>query len=354
MRLPLWLSVKISGGIDKILGRIKKEDIKDEEKKIKERNDGEKGIYVRSTQVETDFVGDGREKDRYERNIVISKLEKGENAKGVDRDIIMQDEYNIIALGNQTEGNKRKGCVDEESKDDNDREENVNNTYDKRPKSGDHMSSSGNNRKTGVHRRRKREGRVADEDARNKDLHINEYEGEAKVDTVDQEKKDIGAEKGRRENGENSSQHTNPNEKIKEDETQDKTNRNMTSIDIYDRNADEDKKKYEEKNRTCVEKRNVVLGAGALSLPVKVPVTSIHFRPNDKTTYILGTASGEVLLVGDLRAQFLFIILEDYRSLSSMSEIEGFAVTKKKKKLLHCANKTNQWLSKVQSHPQPH
>ncbi|KAK3872914.1 hypothetical protein Pcinc_022044 [Petrolisthes cinctipes] len=33
-----------------------------------------------------------------------------------------------------------------------------------------------------------------------------------------------------------------------------------------------------------------------LLLPQNVPVTSIHFRPGDKTTYLLGTSSGEVLL----------------------------------------------------------
>lgn len=42
-----------------------------------------------------------------------------------------------------------------------------------------------------------------------------------------------------------------------------------------------------------------------LLLPQNVPVTSIHFRPGDKTTYLLGTSSGEVLLVSGCR--FFFI-----------------------------------------------
>lgn len=39
-------------------------------------------------------------------------------------------------------------------------------------------------------------------------------------------------------------------------------------------------------------------GLGGLPIPQRVPATSMHFRPGDKTTYLVGTASGEVLLVG--------------------------------------------------------
>nr|XP_053640924.1 dynein axonemal intermediate chain 4-like isoform X3 [Cherax quadricarinatus] len=35
---------------------------------------------------------------------------------------------------------------------------------------------------------------------------------------------------------------------------------------------------------------------GGLPLPQKVPATSMHFRPGDKTTYLVGTAAGDVLL----------------------------------------------------------
>nr|XP_045595751.1 dynein axonemal intermediate chain 4-like [Procambarus clarkii] len=35
---------------------------------------------------------------------------------------------------------------------------------------------------------------------------------------------------------------------------------------------------------------------GGLPLPQKVPATSIHFRPGDKTTYLVGTVAGDVLL----------------------------------------------------------
>ncbi|XP_045132573.1 dynein axonemal intermediate chain 4-like [Portunus trituberculatus] len=37
-------------------------------------------------------------------------------------------------------------------------------------------------------------------------------------------------------------------------------------------------------------------GLGGLPIPQRVPATSLHFRPGDKTTYLVGTASGEVLL----------------------------------------------------------
>lgn len=165
---------------------------------------------------------------------------------------------------------------------------------DKRPKHGDHMSSYSKNRKKKIHPRRKRERRVAEGDARNKHLRHNELEEEAKVDNVDN-----GAEKGSRRNGDDISQQTIHSERIKNDEAQDKRNMNVTSVDICNWNANEDKTRHGEKKGVCVEKRNDVLGAGALSLPVKVPVTSLHFKPNDKTTYLLGTASGEVLLVGN-------------------------------------------------------
>lgn len=312
-----------------MLGRTKEEAIKDEEKKIKERDDGAKGMYVRSEQVETEYDGEGREKHEYERNIVIGKLEKGENPKGVDGDMNMQHEYKIIALGDKTEGDNREGCFDEKGKaDDDDKEENANkNIYDKRPKHGNHMSSSGKNRKRGELQRRKREGRVADGDARNK--HLRKYVGEAKVGSVYKEKKDDGAEKGNRENGDNSSQHTDHHERVIEDEAQEKRKKNIVSVDISNRNADKDKTKHEEKNGICVERRNNVLGAGALSLPVKVPVTSLHFRPNDKTTYLLGTASGEVLLVGGLRTQFLFIILEDYEYSVQCQETGNYCYKKR-------------------------
>ncbi|XP_042236796.1 dynein axonemal intermediate chain 4-like [Homarus americanus] len=35
---------------------------------------------------------------------------------------------------------------------------------------------------------------------------------------------------------------------------------------------------------------------GGLPLPQKVPATSMHFRPGDKTTYLVGTTAGDVLL----------------------------------------------------------
>lgn len=36
---------------------------------------------------------------------------------------------------------------------------------------------------------------------------------------------------------------------------------------------------------------------GGLVLPVTVPATSISFRPNDSTTYVLGTVAGDLLMV---------------------------------------------------------
>lgn len=49
--------------------------------------------------------------------------------------------------------------------------------------------------------------------------------------------------------------------------------------------------------------------AKGLLLPQNVPVTSIHFRPGDKTTYLLGTSSGEVLLVSGCRLCSYFFVL---------------------------------------------
>ncbi|XP_050739149.1 dynein axonemal intermediate chain 4-like isoform X4 [Eriocheir sinensis] len=47
---------------------------------------------------------------------------------------------------------------------------------------------------------------------------------------------------------------------------------------------------------TLLEARQGGQGLGGLPIPQKVPATSMHFRPGDKTTYLVGTASGEVLL----------------------------------------------------------
>lgn len=49
-----------------------------------------------------------------------------------------------------------------------------------------------------------------------------------------------------------------------------------------------------------------------LLLPQNVPVTSIHFRPGDKTTYLLGTSSGEVLLVSGCRLLSFFFLFHTY------------------------------------------
>lgn len=321
-----------------MLGRTKKEVINDEKKKVIDRDEGEKGMDVRSEDVDTEYVGDSREKDRYERTIIISKWEKGEKEIGVDGDIMIQDGYKRTVLGDKTDEDNREGCVEEKGKeDDNDKEEDVNKN--KRFKHGTQMSSSEKKRNKGVHQRKKVEERVADGYARNNNIRNNEYEGDTNPDSVDWKKEDRGAEKESSKNRDNSSQHNIPNENIIEDDAQDERDRSMTPIDIYNRNGDEDQTKHVEMKRRCVERRYDIQGAGALSLPVKVPVTSLHFRPKDKTTYLLGTESGEVLLVGGLRGEFLFNNLEGYRLFHSLQKSRGQFNTRKD--LFHGAVKTN-------------